>query len=175
MEAENRPKTAMIPQIRQGEPRDLNRLVEIYNHYVSETHITFDTEPFAVGARTQWFTQFAGPDPTVCWLPTSTARLSAMHRARRSNPSRRTVRRSRQPSIWIKNSSAADTASSYMATCCRDYEASVHRAYAGVALPNPGSVALHQKLGFVHVASYHEVGYKFGEYWDVDWFEKDVS
>ena len=55
------------------------------------------------------------------------------------------------------------------------HEESVHRAYGGVALPNPASVALHQRLGFVHVASYHEVGYKFGKYWDVDWFEKDVS
>ena len=51
----------------------------------------------------------------------------------------------------------------------------VHRAYGGVALPNPGSIALHDGLGFVHVASYHEVGFKFGKYWDVSWYEKDVS
>ena len=37
---------------RQAEARDLNRLVEIYNYYVTETHVTFDTEAFAVGART---------------------------------------------------------------------------------------------------------------------------
>ena len=37
------------------------------------------------------------------------------------------------------------------------------------------SAAPHQKLGFLKVASYHEVGYKFDKYWDVDWFEKDVS
>ena len=34
-------------------------LVEIYNHYVVETHITFDTEPFAVAQRIQWFNQFS--------------------------------------------------------------------------------------------------------------------
>ena len=50
-------------QIRAGEARDLNALVEIYNHYITETHITFDVEPFAVGARTQWFTQFAESGP----------------------------------------------------------------------------------------------------------------
>jgi len=44
-----------------------------------------------------------------------------------------------------------------------------------VALPNPGPIALHEGLGFIHVASYHEVGFKFGKYWDVNWYEKDLS
>ena len=54
-------------------------------------------------------------------------------------------------------------------------EPSVHRVYAGIALPNDASVALHRRLGFEHVGSYHEVGYKFDKYWDVDWYEKDAS
>ena len=51
----------------------------------------------------------------------------------------------------------------------------MHRAYGGVALPNDDAVALHRKLGFERVGSYHEVGFKFDKLWDVDWFEKDVS
>ena len=54
-------------------------------------------------------------------------------------------------------------------------EDSAHRAYGGVALPNDASVALHRKLGFEHVGSYHEVGFKFDKFWDVDWFEKDLT
>ena len=54
-------------------------------------------------------------------------------------------------------------------------EDSVHRAYGGVALPNPASVALHEQLGFVQVATYHEVGYKLGRFWDVSWYERDLS
>jgi phosphinothricin acetyltransferase len=54
-------------------------------------------------------------------------------------------------------------------------QTSVHRAYGGIALPNPRSVRLHEELGFEHVASYHEVGYKFDKYWDVNWYEKDLS
>ena len=48
----------------------------------------------------------------------------------------------------------------------------VHRAYAGVTLPNPASVGLHEGLGFRRLAVYHEVGRKFGRYWDVLWLEK---
>jgi phosphinothricin acetyltransferase len=42
--------------------------------------------------------------------------------------------------------------------------------YAGIAVPNPGSVALHESLGMKQVALYEQVGYKFGTWPDVAWF-----
>ena len=36
-----------------------------------------------------------------------------------------------------------------------------------ISLPNPASLALHQKLGFVEVGVLKQVGYKFGDYIDV--------
>lgn len=43
-------------------------------------------------------------------------------------------------------------------------------AYAGVTLPNPGSVGLHQALGFEPVGTYRGVGYKAGAWRDVTWW-----
>jgi phosphinothricin acetyltransferase len=51
----------------------------------------------------------------------------------------------------------------------------IHRAYAGIALPNLASVALHVRFGFKQVARFTEQGRKFGRYWDVAWFEKAVG
>jgi phosphinothricin acetyltransferase len=51
----------------------------------------------------------------------------------------------------------------------------VHRAYAGIALPNPASIALHERFGFKRVAHFTEQGRKFGRYWDVDWYEKPLG
>jgi len=48
-------------------------------------------------------------------------------------------------------------------------------AYAGVTLPNPSSVALHKAMGFEQVGIYHQVGYKFGEWHDVAWFERPLA
>ena len=48
----------------------------------------------------------------------------------------------------------------------------IHRVYAGVALPNAGSVAFHQRFGFERIGLYREVGRKFGRYWDVAWYER---
>jgi len=44
-------------------------------------------------------------------------------------------------------------------------------AYAGVTLPNPASVALHEAIGMTRVGVYRRVGYKLGEWRDVAWYE----
>jgi L-amino acid N-acyltransferase YncA len=46
-----------------------------------------------------------------------------------------------------------------------------YNAYAGIALPNPASVGLHEALGFLPVGIYRGVGYKFGAWHDVGWWE----
>jgi L-amino acid N-acyltransferase YncA len=47
-----------------------------------------------------------------------------------------------------------------------------HMAYAGIALPNPGSVALHESVGFSAVGVYCEAGFKFGRWHDVGWWQR---
>ncbi len=44
-------------------------------------------------------------------------------------------------------------------------------AYAGVTLPNPGSVGLHEAMGFKLVGVYSQVGYKCGAWYDVAWYQ----
>ena len=44
-------------------------------------------------------------------------------------------------------------------------------AYAGITLPNPASVGLHEAVGFRPVGVYHNVGYKMGAWYDVGWWE----
>jgi len=48
-------------------------------------------------------------------------------------------------------------------------------AYAGATLPNPASVHLHEAMGFNLVGVYREVGYKFGKWHDVGWFERQLA
>ena len=48
-------------------------------------------------------------------------------------------------------------------------------AYAGVPLPNPASEGLHRSVGFTPVGIYHKVGFKFGAWHDVAWFEREIA
>ena len=46
-----------------------------------------------------------------------------------------------------------------------------YHAYAGITLPNPASVGLHEALGFAPVGVYRAVGYKLGAWHDVGWWQ----
>lgn len=50
-----------------------------------------------------------------------------------------------------------------------------HTAYAGIALPNVGSVSLHEALGFHHIGTYTEVGFKHGSWHDVGYWRKVIN
>lgn len=46
---------------------------------------------------------------------------------------------------------------------------------ASITYPNKSSVALHEKMGFTHLGTMHDIGYKFGRWLDLMWFEKRIS
>ena len=167
----------MDVSIRNGESGDLNDLVAIYNHYVTNTHITFDTEPFLVTDRIQWFNQFGATGPYRLLIALETDKIIGYASSTRFKP-RAAYNTSVETTIYLHPEACGRGAGRQLYGRLIDElvaEPAVHRAYGGVALPNDASVALHESLGFVRAGSYHEVGYKFDRYWDVDWFERDVS
>ena len=50
-----------------------------------------------------------------------------------------------------------------------------YTALAGIALPNPVSVALHESMGFRPIGIYHSVGYKLGAWRDVGWWQHQLQ
>jgi L-amino acid N-acyltransferase YncA len=44
-------------------------------------------------------------------------------------------------------------------------------AYAGITLPNPASLRLHESLGFAPIGVYPKIGFKFGKWHDVAWLQ----
>jgi phosphinothricin acetyltransferase len=46
------------------------------------------------------------------------------------------------------------------------------QAFAGIALPNAASVALHESVGFQHVGTYRDVGFKHDAWHDVGWWQR---
>jgi phosphinothricin acetyltransferase len=50
-----------------------------------------------------------------------------------------------------------------------------HGAFAGIALPNDPSVALHEAVGFEPLGVYREVGFKLGRWHDVGWWRRSLA
>src|SRR3954465_12982744 len=49
------------------------------------------------------------------------------------------------------------------------------QAFAGITLPNPASVGLHERMGFRRCALFPGVGFKFGRWLDVGWWQLDLQ
>jgi L-amino acid N-acyltransferase YncA len=50
-----------------------------------------------------------------------------------------------------------------------------HSVYAGIALPNDASIALHRSMGFTPVGIYEQVGYKAGAWRDTSWWQLQLA
>lgn len=50
-----------------------------------------------------------------------------------------------------------------------------HVACAGITLPNPASIALHESIGFVPVGVYRRIGWKDGAWRDVGWWQLELQ
>lgn len=156
---------------------DLPALVDIYNHYVRETPVTFDTEAFTVDAREEWFASFSDGGPYRLLVATGDDEVRGYASSSRFKP-RKAYDISVETTVYLDPGSTGEGIGTVLYTALMDAlvaDDRLHRAYGGIALPNDASVALHRRLGFEHVGTYREVGRKFDRYWDVAWFEKDLS
>jgi phosphinothricin acetyltransferase len=165
---------AATEKIRMAREGDLPALVSIYNHYIANTHITFDTEAFTEESRRLWLDGFSDTGPYRLYVAEMDGQSVGFAYSDRFHP-----RDGYDPSVLTSIYLDPDFVGKGIGYRLYAHliealqaEADVHRAYAGIALPNPGSIALHERLGFKLAGAFHEVGSKFGKYWDVSWYEK---
>lgn len=166
----------MQPMIRPATRADLPRLVQIYNHFVSTSHVTFDVTPFTVSEREPWFASFSdtGSHRLLVAELNSVPVGYAASKEYRPKPAYTT---SVETTAYMDPEHMGQGIGKKLYTTLMDSlkTENVHRVYAAIALPNPISISLHAKLGFKHIGTHHEVGWKFGKYWDVDWYEKCIE
>ena len=163
-------------QVRPAAEEDLEAINEIYNHYVLESHCTFDDEPLGMDARREWFSHYGRSGRHRVFVAADGGGVVGYASSSRYRPKPGYLT-SVETSIYLAPDAIGKGAGTRLyETLFKSIEGEdIHRAYAGVALPNPESIALHDKFGFKRVALYTEQGRKFGRYWDVAWFEKPLG
>jgi phosphinothricin acetyltransferase len=163
-------------EVRPGVLADLPALTELYNHYVVNTHVTFDLVPLTVDERREWFGHYAdsGRQRLLVGVLEGVVVGYATSGSFRGKAAYRTSVESTvycHPDAVGRGVGRALYAELFELLGNED----VHRVYAGVALPNDASLALHHRFGFTSVGTFREVGRKFDQWWDVEWLERALS
>ena len=163
-------------EVRPATADDLPALNDIYNQYVAEAHYTFDIEPTTMDARREWFTHYGTTGRYRLLVAVSEDRVigyAGSHRYRFKAAYDTTV----ETSIYVAPDAVGRGAGARLyKDLFKALEGEdLRRANAGITLPNPASIALHERFGFKRVAVFTEQGRKFGRYWDVAWFEKPLG
>jgi len=162
--------------IRPAELADLARLTEIYNHYVVHSKVTFQIVPLTVEQRREWFNQhpLSGPHRLLVGLvEEQVVGYICSSRFRPMGAYDTTV----ETSIYLAPEWTGRGLGGqlYQALFAALATEDVRLLVAGITVPNPASVKLHEHLGFNHVGRFHGVGRKQGKFLDVDWFERAIG
>jgi phosphinothricin acetyltransferase len=165
-----------VTVVRPGRLDDLPALTELYNHYVRTGAVTFDVEPFDVETRRAWFDHYAEAGPHRLLVAVDGSDDSEVLGYVTSSPHRPkpAYATSVETTVYLRPDATGRGLGTllYQRLFAALEGEDLHRALAGVALPNDASEALHRRLGFREIGTYGEVGRKFGRYWDVRWFER---
>jgi phosphinothricin acetyltransferase len=152
---------------------DLPRLTEIYNHYVVNTPVTFDVEPYTVERREPWFAQFGATGRYRLLVAEEEGKVLGYAGTTRFRPKaayETTVETTVYCAPEAVGKGIGGRLYEALFEALRDED--IHRFVGGYALPNPGSEGLHRRFGFKVVGVFSENGRKFGKYWDVCWVER---
>jgi len=162
------------PILRDATPDDLEAINEIYNHFVGYCTCTYQEKPESIEDRRHWFASHDAQHPVlvgeidgkvVGW-----ASLSRFH-------ARSAYRYTVEDSIYIHPIAQGKGLGRMMIEeLIRRARALGHRSMvAGIDALQEGSLALHERAGFVRVGHLKQVGFKFGRWLDVIYMQLELK
>jgi phosphinothricin acetyltransferase len=160
---------------RLAEDADLPALLDIYNHYVVHTPVTFDIEPRTLDQRREWFAQFASIGRHRCFVAVRAGRAIG-YACSAKFKEKEAYATAIETSVYLAPGEGGQGIGRGLYDILFDAlkGEDIHRAFAGITLPNGASVGVHRALGFEPVGTYHEIGRKFGTFWDVALYLKSL-
>ena len=156
--------------IRPATAADAPQIAEIYNQHVRETVITFEEQPVADEEMARRIAETMAEYP---WLVSELDGVMVGYAYASSWKRRSAYRYAVESTIYLAPEFHGRGLGSelYRALIAEMRARGFHCAIGGISLPNPASIALHEKLGYKHIGQFREVGWKFGKWVDVGHWE----
>ena len=158
-------------KIRRIRIEDAEKIAEIYNFYVLNTHHTFETEAVTTDEMQKRIAEVAENYPFL--IAETDGKIFGYAYAVRYKP-RQAYRFSVEVSVYVKPNAKRKGIGRllYERLFEKLDETEIHAIIAGIALPNKASIKLHENFGFEKIAHFREVGFKFGKWIDVGYWER---
>ena len=157
--------------IREAATGDAGDIVKIYNHYITHSVATFEEEPLtSQGMASRIMEVQASGLP---WLVAERDGRVIGYAYAGKWKGRCAYRHSVESTVYVEPETRGRNIGTglYERLLEELRERSIHTVIGGIALPNPASIALHERLGFSKIAHFREVGFKFDRWIDVGYWQ----
>lgn len=157
--------------IRPVKHADASHICAIYNHYIETSVISFEFTPVSEEQMVQRMEQIQAMG--LPWLVATEGEQLLGYAYATTWKSRFAYRFSVEITVYLAKQGTAKGVGSalYQALFDALEKLEVHAVVACIALPNPHSVALHEKFGMHKVGHFEEVGEKFDRWLDVGYWQ----
>ncbi len=157
--------------IRPVKRQDAQALADIYNHYVKNTVITFEEDCINNNEMIKRIEKITNLD--LPWLVIEENDVLLGYAYATPWKARSAYRFSVEATVYLtpKEQGKGLGTDLYQALISELKQKSIHSVLGGITLPNPASVALHEKLGMTKVAHFHQVGRKFDQWLDTGYWQ----
>ena len=164
----------MEKRIRSVTPEDARAVSEIYAPFVSDAATSFETVP-PDAAEIQ--RRIKDKTPKYPWLVFEADGVVLGYAYGSQHRTRQAYQWSADVSVYTHERARKRGVGRALYTALLDLlrRQGYFNAYAGITLPNPGSVHLHESMGFTPVGVYSRVGFKLGRWHDVLWLQLRLS
>tara|TARA_R110002049_G_scaffold41236_4_gene124499 strand:+ start:2010 stop:2492 length:483 start_codon:yes stop_codon:yes gene_type:complete len=159
--------------IRTFQIEDTKQLLDIYNYYVLNSVATFDDEPLSLETFSEKVTCIKEDYPFIVFEENHEILGYAYGNKFRPKPAyNKTV----ESTVYVKDGVHGKQIGTKLYTELLKLlkQENYHIVLGVLTLPNAASVKLHEKFGFTQVADLKQVGFKFGKWQDVGFWQLNL-
>ena len=165
----------MTTQIRAATQDDAQAIATIYNYYIDNSIITFEEEQVTAAEIAERINETAAEQLPYLVLEKDGVVQGYAYASKWKG--RCAYRYSVETTVYLAHDAGGNGFGTQLYETLFDElrNRSYHIAIAGISLPNDASIALHEKFGMEKVAHFKEVGFKFGKWVDVGYWQCSLS
>lgn len=163
-----------MAEVRDASERDAAACAAIYAPYVTDTAISFESDP---PTPEEMARRIAAAARTHAWLVLEDEGRVVGYAYGGPYKARAAYRWSCEVSVYVERGRRRTGAgrSLYEALFTRLAARGFRTVVAGMTVPNEASVGLHRAMGFEPVGVYRRIGWKNGRWHDVAWTQRPIG